>query len=217
MLTKEECTRILMDTGIVAVIRVDKGSDLVDIMRALKKGGILALEVTMTSPGALEAIREASRVFKDEAIIGAGTVLDPETAEAAITAGARFIVSPVTNLDLIKLCRRYSIMCVPGAFTPTEVLAAWEAGADFVKIFPAGNVGPSFLKDILGPLPQVRLTPTGGINLQNIGDFIRAGACFVGVGSSLINKDMVKEKRWDDLSKLASKFVQEVREARTPR
>ncbi|NLB74239.1 MAG: bifunctional 4-hydroxy-2-oxoglutarate aldolase/2-dehydro-3-deoxy-phosphogluconate aldolase [Firmicutes bacterium] len=214
MLTREECTRILMDTGIVAVIRVGKGSDLVDIMRALRKGGILALEVTMTSPGALEAIREASLVFKDEAIIGAGTVLDPERAEAAITAGARFIVSPVTNFDLIKLCRRYSIMCVPGAFTPTEVLAAWEAGADFVKIFPAGNVGPSFLKDILGPLPQVRLTPTGGINLQNIGDFIRAGASFVGVGSSLINKDMVREKRWDDLSELASKFIEEVKAAR---
>ncbi|HOB88716.1 MAG: bifunctional 4-hydroxy-2-oxoglutarate aldolase/2-dehydro-3-deoxy-phosphogluconate aldolase [Bacillota bacterium] len=215
MLTKEECTQILMDTGVVAVIRVDSGSELVDIMRALKKGGVLALEVTMTSPGALEAIREASSIFKDEAVIGAGTVLDPETAEAAIRAGANFIVSPVTNFDLIKLCRRYSVMCIPGAFTPTEILAAWEAGADFVKVFPSSSVGPSYLKDILGPLPQVRLTPTGGVNLQNAGDFIRAGASFVGAGSSLVKKDFVKEKRWDDLAELASKFIQEVKAART--
>ncbi|HAV20529.1 MAG TPA: 2-dehydro-3-deoxyphosphogluconate aldolase [Firmicutes bacterium] len=204
-----------MDTGVVAVIRVDSGSELVDIMRALKKGGVLALEVTMTSPGALEAIREASSIFKDEAVIGAGTVLDPETAEAAIRAGANFIVSPVTNFDLIKLCRRYSVMCIPGAFTPTEILAAWEAGADFVKVFPSSSVGPSYLKDILGPLPQVRLTPTGGVNLQNAGDFIRAGASFVGAGSSLVKKDFVKEKRWDDLAELASKFIQEVKAART--
>lgn len=215
MLTKEECTQILMDTGVVAVIRVDSGSELVDIMRALKRGGVLALEVTMTSPGALEAIREASSIFKDEAVIGAGTVLDPETAEAAIRAGANFIVSPVTNFDLIKLCRRYSVMCIPGAFTPTEILAAWEAGADFVKVFPSSSVGPSYLKDILGPLPQVRLTPTGGVNLQNAGDFIRAGASFVGAGSSLVKKDFVKEKRWDDLAELASKFIQEVKAART--
>jgi 2-dehydro-3-deoxyphosphogluconate aldolase/(4S)-4-hydroxy-2-oxoglutarate aldolase len=215
VLTKEECTQILMDTGVVAVIRVDSGSELVDIMRALKKGGVLALEVTMTSPGALEAIREASSIFKDEAVIGAGTVLDPETAEAAIRAGANFIVSPVTNFDLIKLCRRYSVMCIPGAFTPTEILAAWEAGADFVKVFPSSSVGPSYLKDILGPLPQVRLTPTGGVNLQNAGDFIRAGASFVGAGSSLVKKDFVKEKRWDDLAELASKFIQEVKAART--
>lgn len=215
MLTKEECTQILIDTGVVAVIRVDSGSELVDIMRALKKGGVLALEVTMTSPGALEAIREASSIFKDEAVIGAGTVLDPETAEAAIRAGANFIVSPVTNFDLIKLCRRYSVMCIPGAFTPTEILAAWEAGADFVKVFPSSSVGPSYLKDILGPLPQVRLTPTGGVNLQNAGDFIRAGASFVGAGSSLVKKDFVKEKRWDDLAELASKFIQEVKAART--
>jgi 2-dehydro-3-deoxyphosphogluconate aldolase/(4S)-4-hydroxy-2-oxoglutarate aldolase len=215
VLTKEECTQILMDTGVVAVIRVDSGSELVDIMRALKKGGVLALEVTMTSPGALEAILEASSIFKDEAVIGAGTVLDPETAEAAIRAGANFIVSPVTNFDLIKLCRRYSVMCIPGAFTPTEILAAWEAGADFVKVFPSSSVGPSYLKDILGPLPQVRLTPTGGVNLQNAGDFIRAGASFVGAGSSLVKKDFVKEKRWDDLAELASKFIQEVKAART--
>ena len=215
MLTKEECTQILMDTGVVAVIRVDSGSELVDIMRALKKGGVLDLEVTMTSHGALEAIREAYSIFKDEAVIGAGTVLDPETAEAAIRAGANFIVSPVTNFDLIKLCRRYSVMCIPGAFTPTEILAAWEAGADFVKVFPSSSVGPSYLKDILGPLPQVRLTPTGGVNLQNAGDFIRAGASFVGAGSSLVKKDSVKEKRRDDLAELASKFIQEVKAART--
>lgn len=169
----------------------------------------------MTSPGALDAINEASHKLGDEAIIGVGSVLDPETARMAILAGAKFVVGPVLNREVIKMCQRYTIPCIPGAFTPTEIITAWEAGADVVKVFPATKLGPSFFKDILGPLPQVRLTPTGGVNLETAGEFIKAGASFVGVGSALVNKKLIAEKNWEEMSALAAKFIQVVKDART--
>lgn len=213
-MNKEAYVQAIIDTGIVAVIRVNSGAELLDTTIALNKGGVRALEITMTSPGALEAISEASEKLGEEAIIGVGSVLDPETARAAILAGAKFVVGPVLNTDVIRLCQRYSVPCIPGAFTPTEILHAWEAGADVVKVFPATKLGPSFFKDVLGPLPQVRLTPTGGVNLENAGEFIKAGASFVGVGSALVNKKLVAEKKWDELSALAAKFVEAVQTAR---
>ncbi|NLY91308.1 MAG: 2-dehydro-3-deoxyphosphogluconate aldolase, partial [Firmicutes bacterium] len=152
MVNKEQIIQTLIETGVVAVIRVNDASELLDTTIALNKGGVKALEITMTSPGALEAISEASNKLGDEAIIGVGSVLDPETARMAILAGAKFVVGPVLNREVIKLCQRYSIPCIPGAFTPTEILTAWEAGADVVKVFPATKLGPSFFKDILGPL-----------------------------------------------------------------
>jgi 2-dehydro-3-deoxyphosphogluconate aldolase/(4S)-4-hydroxy-2-oxoglutarate aldolase len=185
-----------------------------DTTIALNQGGVRALEITMTSPGALDEISEASKQLGDDAIIGVGTVLDPETARAAILAGAKFVVSPVLNLDVIRLCQRYSVPCIPGAFTPTEILRAWEAGADVVKVFPATKLGPSYFKDLLGPLPQLRLTPTGGVNLENAGEFIKAGASFVGVGSSLVNKNLVAEQKWDELSALAAKYIEAVKAVR---
>ncbi len=212
---KEQYIQTMIETGVVAVIRVDNASELLNTTIALNKGGVKALEITMTSPGALEAINEASHKLGDEAIIGVGSVLDPETARMAILAGAKFVVGPVLNLEVIKLCQRYSIPCIPGAFTPTEIMTAWEAGADVVKVFPATKLGPSFFKDILGPLPQVRLTPTGGINLETAGEYIKAGACFVGVGSALVSKKLIAEKNWDEMSALAAKFIQAVKEART--
>ncbi|HEY8392373.1 MAG TPA: bifunctional 4-hydroxy-2-oxoglutarate aldolase/2-dehydro-3-deoxy-phosphogluconate aldolase [Capillibacterium sp.] len=211
---KEECLQTLIETGVVAVIRVDNASELLDTTVALNKGGVKALEITMTSPGALEAIREAANELGPEAIIGVGSVLDPETARMAILAGAKFVVSPVLNREVIKLCHRYSVPCIPGAFTPTEILTAWEAGADVVKVFPATKLGPSYFKDILGPLPQVRLTPTGGVNLETAGEFIKAGACFVGVGSALVSKKLIAEKNWAEMSALAARFIQVVKEAR---
>lgn len=213
-MNKEAYVQAIIDTGIVAVIRVNSGAELLDTTIALNKGGVRALEITMTSPGALEAISEASEKLGEEAIIGVGSVLDPETARAAILAGAKFVVGPVLNTDVIRLCQRYSVPCIPGAFTPTEILHAWEAGADVVKVFPATKLGPSFFKDVLGPLPQVRLTPTGGVNLENAGEFIKAGASFVGVGSALVNKKLVAEKKWAELSALAAKFVEAVQTAR---
>lgn len=213
-MNKEAYLQTIIDTGIVAVIRVNNQEELVDTAIALSKGGVKALEITMTSPGALAAIEEATHKLGEEAIIGVGSVLDPETARMAILAGAKFVVGPVLNEEVIRLCQRYSVPCIPGAFTPTEILRAWEAGADVVKVFPATKLGPSFFKDVLGPLPQVRLTPTGGVNLENVGDFIKAGASFVGVGGALVNKELVAAGKWDELSALAAKYIAAVKEAR---
>lgn len=212
---QEQCLTELIDIGVVAVIRTKSGDELVNTCQALVDGGIRGVEITMTSPGAIEAIYEASRILKGRAIIGAGSVLDPETARAVMLAGADFIVGPTLNLELIRLCKRYGKIVIPGAFSPTEILTAWQAGADVVKVFPATRLGPSFIKDVLGPLPQVRLTPTGGVNLENLGDFLKAGAAFVGVGSALVSKQLLAEQDWDGLASRASDFVRAARLART--
>lgn len=213
-MNKERTLQVLEETGVVAVIRVDSAAVLMDTTKALADGGLKGLEITMTSPGALGAIEEAVVKLGDRVIIGVGSVLDAVTARLAILAGAGFVVSPIMKPEIIKVCQRYSIPCIPGAFTPTEILRAWEAGADVVKVFPATKLGPSFFKDVLGPLPQVRLTPTGGVNLDNAGEFIKAGACFVGVGGALVDKKLVAEKKWEELSALAAKFIAAVQTAR---
>ena len=213
-MTKEEQLKRLTETGVVAVIRTQDGDELVSICEALVEGGVVGVEITMTSPGATEAIYKASKVLKGKAIIGAGSVLDPETARVVMLAGADFIVSPILNKDVIALCRRYGKIVIPGAFTPTEILAAWETGADVVKIFPATKLGPEFIKDVKGPLPQVKLTPTGGISLKNLGEFLRAGAEFVGVGSALVSKRIVAEKDWAGLTRLATEYIEAAQEAR---
>lgn len=213
-MSKEQTIAAIREKGIVAVIRADGEAELLDTTVALNQGGVKALELTMTSPGALDVLKEVSRRLTGEAILGIGSVLDAETARLAILAGAQFVVSPILNYDIITMCQRYSIPCIPGAFTPTEILNAWQAGADVVKVFPATKLGPGYLKDIKGPLPQVKLTPTGGINLENTGDFIRAGAEFVGVGGALVNKELIKSKNWTALSSLATQFIDEVRKAR---
>lgn len=210
-MNKEQVTQTLMETKVVAAIRVENSDELVDTAIALSEGGVKGLEITMTSPGALEAIKEANARIGDEAIVGVGSVLDPETARMAILAGAKFVVGPVLDMRLIRMCQRYSVTCIPGAFTPTEILRAWEAGADFVKIFPATKLGPSFIRDVKGPMPQVRLTPTGGVDLDNAAEFIRAGASFVGVGSSLVKKQLIAEKRWDELRQVAATFIEKVK------
>lgn len=213
-MTKEEQLRQLVDTGIVAVIRTQDSDELVSICEALVEGGIVGVEITMTSPGATEAIYKASKVLQGKAIIGAGSVLDPETARIAMLAGADFIVSPILNKEVIATCKRYGKIVIPGAFTPTEILAAWEAGADVVKVFPATKLGPSFFKDVRGPLPQVKLTPTGGVDIHNLGDFLKAGAVFVGVGSALVNKGIVAAKDWAGLTGLAADYIKAAQEAR---
>ena len=149
-----------------------------------------------------------------QVIVGVGSVLDPETARAAILAGAEYVVGPVLNEEVIRMAKRYSKVVIPGAFTPTEILRAWEAGADVVKVFPATAVGPKYFRDILGPLPQVRLTPTGGVTVENTGEFIKAGAVFVGAGTSLVDSKAVAEKRFDLITETAKKMVAEVRKAR---
>jgi 2-dehydro-3-deoxyphosphogluconate aldolase/(4S)-4-hydroxy-2-oxoglutarate aldolase len=168
----------------------------------------------MTSPGATEAIYKASKVLRGRAIIGAGSILDPETARIAMLAGADFLVSPITNMDVIAMGKRYGKIVIPGAYTPTEILTAWEGGADVVKVFPATRLGPSFLKDVRGPLPQVKLTPTGGVDINNLGEFLKAGAVFVGVGSALVNKGIVAKKDWPALTRLAADYIAAVQAAR---
>jgi 2-dehydro-3-deoxyphosphogluconate aldolase/(4S)-4-hydroxy-2-oxoglutarate aldolase len=204
----------LVRTGVIAVIRADSGEQLVSVCRALGAGGVSACEITMTTPGALEAIAQASRELGDAALVGAGSVLDAATARAAILAGARFIFSPILSIDVIAMAHRYDCVAVPGALTPTEILAAWSAGADVVKVFPANHFGPQYLRDIHGPLPQVKLTPTGGVDLNTAADWIKAGAVAVGVGSSLVKKDLLAGAKWDELSALAKKYVDIVAAAR---
>lgn len=214
MAEKDKKLQLVIETGVVAVIRAQSSDLLMDVVAALRRGGLRAVEITMTTPDAIGVIREAAKRFRDDMLVGAGTVLDPETARLATLAGAEFIVSPVLNRDVIALCRRYSKIVVPGAFTPTEILAAWEAGADVVKVFPATKLGPAYFRDVKGPLPQVLLSPTGGIDLENAGEFIKAGACFVGVGNALVDKRLVAEGKWDELAERARLFLDAVAKAR---
>ena len=211
---KEKNLQAIIDCGVVAIVRVASAREAVEVCGAIAKGGVKPIEVTMTVPGAIDAIKEFKSAVKDEVLVGAGTVLDPETARAVILAGAEFVVSPTLNLEVIKVCRRYNKIVIPGTFTPTEILAAWEAGADIVKVFPATVGGPQYLRDIRGPLPQIRLCPTGGVNLENTPDFIRAGAVAVAAGTSLVDKKAVSQKNYDLITETAKKFVAAVKLAR---
>jgi 2-dehydro-3-deoxyphosphogluconate aldolase / (4S)-4-hydroxy-2-oxoglutarate aldolase len=201
-------------TGVVAVIRADSGAQLVDICRALLAGGVTACEITMTTPNAIEAIGRATAEIGDEAIIGVGTALDAETARAAILAGAQFVVSPSLDLPTIAMAHRYDRPVMPGALTPTEIVTAWSAGADIVKVFPANHFGPTYFKDLKGPLPHIRLTPTGGVDLTTAADWIKAGAACLGVGSALVKKEFIKAGDWAGLTGLARQYIDIVRTAR---
>jgi 2-dehydro-3-deoxyphosphogluconate aldolase/(4S)-4-hydroxy-2-oxoglutarate aldolase len=199
-----------MTGKVVAVVRLDSAEKLVKVAEALKEGGITTIEFTMSSPGVLDMIREATAHFGDEVLMGAGTVLDPETARAAILAGAEFIVTPTLNLDTIELCRRYGKSIVPGALTPTEILTAWEAGADMVKLFPASTVGPGYLKAVLAPLPQLRLVPTGGVSADNAAEYLRAGATALGIGGKLVDKTAVARGDWPAITAEAQRLMSAV-------
>lgn len=205
----------MVDCGVIAVLRTDSPSQLVSTAKALAEGGVRSVEVTMTTPGALEVVREAVRELKGGAIVGVGSVLDPQTARAAILAGAEFVVSPILDPDTILLVNRYGKVVIPGAFTPTEILEAWEAGADAVKIFPASVGGPAYVKAIKGPLPQVKLVPTGGVSLENTGDFIKAGAEMVAAGGNLVPPKEIASGMFDQITQRARKFVEAVAAARS--
>jgi 2-dehydro-3-deoxyphosphogluconate aldolase/(4S)-4-hydroxy-2-oxoglutarate aldolase len=213
--TKEKNLQAIIDCGVVAIVRVESAREAIEVCEAIARGGVKPIEVTMTVPGAIDAIKEFKSAVKEEVLVGAGTVLDAETARAVILAGAEFVVSPTLNLEVIKVCHRYSKIVIPGTFTPTEILTAWEAGADIVKVFPATVGGPKYLSDIRGPLPQVKLLPTGGVSLENTPDFIRAGAVAVAAGASLVDKDAVRNKKYDIITETARKFVAAVKLART--
>lgn len=214
MSSRSENLASIKACGVVAVLRADRPDALVQVAKAIGRGGIGAVEITMTTPGALDVIGECANRLGDEILLGAGTVLDPETARAAILAGAEYIVTPTLNPDVITLCRRYDKVIIPGALTPTEILTAWECGADIVKVFPATAVGPRYFKDVRAPLPQIDLMPTGGVDLDNAGDFIRAGACAVAVGGNLVDKAAVAAGEWHVLTDTARQYVEVVRNAR---
>ena len=213
-MTKTEKLDLIRQTGVIAIMRAQDSDQLIAAADAIQAGGVRAIEVTMNTPGALRVIEEASKRYGEEVLFGAGTVLDAETARAAILAGADFVVSPSLNLDMLAMCNRYSIPLTPGCYTPTEMLKAWEAGADMVKLFPASVGGPSLIKAILAPLPQLEIVPVGGVNLDTAGDFIRNGAAALGVGSDLVSQKLLDERNMEELTRRAAAFIEQVKKGR---
>jgi 2-dehydro-3-deoxyphosphogluconate aldolase/(4S)-4-hydroxy-2-oxoglutarate aldolase len=205
----------VLNGGIVAILRATSGELLVDVAQALHDGGIDVIEVTFTVPRVLDIISAMRNNLGDRILLGAGTVLDAESARAAMLAGAEFIVTPTVCRPAIEVCRRYDKLVMAGAFTPTEILTAWEAGSDIVKVFPADVGGPNYLKAIHGPLPHVRLLPTGGVNLNTLGDFMRAGASAVGLGTALVEKDALQRRDLQRIRDLATEYVQRLRSVRS--
>jgi 2-dehydro-3-deoxyphosphogluconate aldolase/(4S)-4-hydroxy-2-oxoglutarate aldolase len=216
MSDKSAVIQTIRDIGIIPVVRAQSADEAMKAIDAIREGGISILEITMTVPGAVGVIEEVSKRYGSDALVGAGTVLDGETARACILAGAQFVVSPSLNLETIEVCRRYGIAVMPGALTPTEVVQAWSAGADFVKIFPAGAVGgASYIKSLKAPLPQIELVPTGGVSLKTAASFIKAGANALGVGADLVDVKAIREGQQNVITERAREFVRIVREART--
>ena len=213
-MSRETTLKRILDGGVVAVVRSESSESLVKVVEALAEGGVTAAEITFTVPDAVDVIRDARRQIGDALVLGAGTVLDPETARAALLAGAEYLVAPNINPDVVRLCRRYDKVVMPGAFTPTEIVSAWECGADVVKVFPADVGGPAYLKALRGPLPQIRLMPTGGVDLDTALAFLKAGACCLGVGGSLVEPRAVAARDFDRIRSLASLYVGIVRDFR---
>lgn len=211
---REATVQKISSTGIVAVIRADNGEILADVTQALVDGGVTAIEVTFTVPKAHKVLEYVADRFGDQIQLGAGTVLDAETARIAILAGAEFIVSPIVDLPTIEISHRYDKAMMAGALTPTEVVKAWQAGSDVVKIFPSDLTGPSYLKSLKGPLPQVRMMPTGGVNLDTAESFLKAGACALGVGGSLVEKSAIESGNMQRISDLAKQYVEIVKRFR---
>lgn len=206
-MNREQNLQRILDSRVIAIIRLDSAAQSVQVAQAFKAGGLHVIEFTMTTPHALESIDQSAHLFGDDVLLGAGTVLDPETARAAILAGAQFIVSPTLSQRTIEMCHRYGAIAVPGTLTPTEILTAWEWGADLIKVFPARVGGPAYISDILAPLPQVRLVATGGVDPANAADFIRAGAAAVGIGGALVSRHAVAEGKFDLLTEQAGQLM----------
>lgn len=216
MSDKASVIETIRGIGIIPVVRAQSADEAMKAIDAIREGGISILEITMTVPGAVDVIEEVSKRYGAEALVGAGTVLDGESARRCILAGARFVVSPSLNLETIEVCRRCGVVVMPGALTPTEVVQAWSAGADFVKVFPAGAVGgASYIRSLKAPLPQIELVPTGGVSLKTAADFIKAGASALGVGADLVDLKAIREGQHGLITERAREFVRIVQEART--
>lgn len=215
MRTKSQVIEQLLNPGIIAVVRAQRADQVVPLAEALVAGGIIAVEITMTTPDAINAIRAASAQLGNRALIGVGTVLDEATCRAAITAGAQFVVSPICRCELVPLAHAAGKPIMLGSYTPTEAQLAHEAGADFIKIFPADGLGPNYIKALRAPLPHLKMVPTGGVDLNTIGEFFKAGCVAVGAGSSLISRAMLDKDDWLALTRTATAFVLAAKAART--
>ena len=212
---KQRILSSIIDIGIVPVVRTDSAESAIKAVDAIYQGGIRAAEITMTVPGALRALEKVADALGDKIVLGAGTVLDPETARACMLAGSEFFVTPCLKLSTIEMVKRYAKVIVPGALTPTEVLTACDAGADIVKIFPCGNVGgPKYIRALRAPFPHIEMIPTGGVNLETAGEFLKAGACAVAVGAELVDAKSVKEERYDIIRDKARQYLEVIAKAR---
>ena len=214
-MNKQTVLSFIRDVGIVPVVRTATAEGAIRSIEAIYSGGIRAAEITMTVPGAIKALERVADQFGDKIVLGAGTVLDPETARACMLAGAEFFVTPALRLATIEMCQRYSKVVCPGALTPTEVLTAWEHGADIVKVFPCGNVGgPKYIKALKGPFPHIEMIPTGGVNLETAGEFLKAGACAVAVGGELVDAKTIKEGKYEVFAERARQYLEVIARAR---
>ncbi len=213
--TKTEVISLLTNPGIIAVVRAQKPEQVIPLSEALIAGGVIAIEITMTTPNAIEAIREAREAIGARALVGVGTVLNPATCQAALDAGAEFVVTPVCRPQLVALAHHADRPIMVGAYTPTEAQDAHEAGADFVKIFPADTLGPNYIKALRAPLPHLKMVPTGGVDVHNVAEFLKAGCVALGVGGSLVSGRILQEANWPELTRKAAEFVAAARQARS--
>ena len=208
---RDKARDAILASKIIAVIRMSDAGRIIEVTEALRKGGVNVLEITLTVPGALDIIRALADKRPEGVLVGAGTVLDADTAAAAIWSGADFVVSPITDAGMIAACRAHDTFVAPGAFTPTEIVSAWDKGADVVKVFPATSMGPQYFRDLKGPFPQIRLMPTGGVTIENAREFIKAGAAAVGIGTALVDKKTVEAGDWNALTERARQLVDSLR------
>jgi len=215
MRAKTEIASLLTDPGIIAIVRAQKAAQVAPLFEALLAGGVKAIEITMTTPNALAAIREACDKIGERALIGVGTVLDADTCRAAMAAGAEFVVTPICRTELVAIAHASGRPIMLGAYTPTEAQLAHEAGADFIKIFPADSLGPGYIKALRAPLLHLRIVPTGGVDVQNVAEFLKAGCAALGVGSALVSAKILQEADWPELTRRASAFVSAARQARS--
>ncbi len=212
---KSQVVSAILDIGIVPIVRTNSAESAIKSIEAIYRGGIRSAEITMTVPGAIKALEKLADAFGDKMVLGAGTVLDPETARACILAGAEFLVTPALKIATIEMAKRYSKVICPGALTPTEIQTAWEAGADFVKVFPCGNVGGAkYIKALKAPFPHIEMIPTGGVNLETVGEFLKAGAAAVAVGGELIDAKTIQDGHYDVFEERARKYLGAVAKAR---
>ncbi|MBI3006096.1 MAG: bifunctional 4-hydroxy-2-oxoglutarate aldolase/2-dehydro-3-deoxy-phosphogluconate aldolase [Ignavibacteriales bacterium] len=204
----------ILSTGVVAVIRMKDPRRLLKVVEAIRAGGVKSIEITMTVPNAAAIIQDLAKNAPPDVLVGAGTVTDASKAREVIKAGATFVVSPTTDFEVIRICKEKNVVTIPGCFTPTEILAAWKAGADIVKVFPATSLSPKYFKDISGPFPDIRLMPTGGVTIDNVGEWIKAGAVAVGIGGDLLDKEAIEEERYEALTERATRMVKNFLEAK---